>query len=431
MRRLGVLWLVGLLAAIVAGCGGSGGGGSSDGGGVRGTGKLSGTITFETLQLKPDLTDYVNGLIGDFERQHPGVKVKWQDIPFEGAQEKVIADAGAGALPDVMNLNPGFSYPLAKKGLFMNMDEAAADVKASYVPGAYAAFDMPGVGHSVGLPWYLAQDITAYNASIFRKAGLTKPPTTLPEYFADARRIKAKTGVYGFHPALENRFIPDLVKLGVPITNAEGTRATFDTPAALGYVQQLVSLYRDKVLPPDSVSQGHRDEIQYYAGGQVAMFPGGQNFLPQIKQNAPDVYRATALGPQVAGKGGKVGLAVMGILVPKATKRPDTAVAFAKFVTNAANQMALAKLQPIFPSVTRTLGDPYFTHPKGNTPEAQARRISASQIAKGTADRPPMDDANFDDAVVAKIQAAMLGKLTPQQALQQAQDAATRVLQGQ
>jgi ABC-type glycerol-3-phosphate transport system substrate-binding protein len=431
-----LLAALGALCALVAGCGiGMGGGeqGSGGGGQEGGDGKLSGTITFQTLQLKPTFNDYINGVIKDFEEQNPGVKVKWVDIPFEGASQKVIADSSAGQLPDVINLNPDFALPLAQNDVFVNMDEAAADVKDRYIEGAWDAFVYPSLDYGVALPWYLSSEVTMYNGAYFEEAGLDpgKPPTTFDEMFADARQVAEKTDHYGMHPALDARFLVDLVKIGVPIVNEDSTEATFDTPEAVDYLEQMISLYKDGALPPDSAVQTQRDEIDAYQSGQIALFPSGPNFLGIIEENAPKVYEQTRVGPQVTGESGKVGMSAMGIMVPKSSDNQEAALAFAKFMTNAENQLAFAKVVTIFPSVESALEDPYFTKPREDTLEAEARRISAEQMKKAEVLRPVTVSDEFNQAVINKVQGALLGDLSPEEALSQAEQEATKILQRQ
>jgi ABC-type glycerol-3-phosphate transport system substrate-binding protein len=415
--------------SLLSACGigvGSGGGGSGGGGD-----RIGGEITFSTLQLKPTFTNYINGVIKDFENQHSGVKVNWIDVPFEGAQEKIVADASGGTLPDVINLNPGYAYPLATRGTFLNMDKEAADVKDEYVPGAWDAFKMPGVGHGIALPWYLTIDLTLYNKAYFRQAGLDpeEPPTTFPEFYADARQVARRTDHYGFAPALENRFLTDLAKLDVPIVSDDGKKAAFDTPEAVSYLENLVRLYKEKVMPPDSVGQDHRQEIDSYSAGQIALFPGGPNFLTIIRQNAPNIADQTGVGPQITGKRGETDMAVMGILVPESSDNRATAMAFAKFVTNGKNQIAFSKIVTIFPSILSALKDPYFTDVKGDKPEDVARKLSADQIPKARTLVSAVADDQFSNAVTDKAQAAILGQMSARQAISEAAQAATAVLQ--
>ncbi|MFF4650858.1 ABC transporter substrate-binding protein [Streptomyces sp. NPDC001380] len=427
--RLAVTAVAVALASSACGLGSDGS--STDTGAASGGGKVGGTITLETLQLKPTFTDYMNGVVKAYEKSHPGTTVKWVDIPFEGAQEKLTADAAAGALPDVVNLNPQFAQALESKGLFVDMDQAAADVKSGYVPGAWEAFAVPGRTGSFDLPWYLTSEVTMYNKKLFEKAGLDpeKPPTTFDELLADGRKLSdaGHGDFYGIHPALENRFITDLAKQGVPLLDASGKKWTFNTPEAAAYLQKLVDAYKGGVFPKDSLTQNHSKETEAYQAGRIGLFPSGPNFLAVVKQNAADIAADTGVGPQITGPDGAVNMSVMGLMVPKSSKNRATALDFAKYLSNAQNQLAFSKIVTILPSTLSSLKDPYFTAAGDGSPEAKARRISAEQIARAKNLVPVQYDARVTAAVIGKVQLALQGRLAPQKALDEAVDAANRI----
>lgn len=408
------------------------GGGQGDAGGTDG--EVTGEISFATLQLKPTFTDYIEGVIADFEKQHPGVTVKWIDVPFEGAQEKFAADAQAGTLPDVVNLNPNFAQPLERAGVFTPLDDAAADVRDSYVPGAWDAFKVPGEEASYGFPWYLTSEVTMYNKDQFKTAGLDpeQPPATFDDLYAHAEQLSKKGGgdFYGLHPALENKFITDLAKLGVPLMNDEQTEWTFDTPEAVAYVEKLTELYKAGVMPRDSVTQDHAKEIEAYQSGKIALFPSGPNFLELVKENAPDIADVTGVGPQITGPNGVANMSVMGLLVPESSENKATAVEFAKFMTNAENQLAFSKIVTVLPSVTEALEDPYFTDDSDGSTVSQARRISAEQIAQAENLVPVQYDDRVKAAVIGPVQLAMQGKLTAEQAIEKAVEDANAITGG-
>ncbi|WP_282202965.1 ABC transporter substrate-binding protein [Kitasatospora fiedleri] len=426
--RLAAAVLTTALATSACGLGSSGS--STDRGGAP-SGKVGGTITLETLQLKPTFTDYMNGVIAAYEKEHPGAKVDWVDIPFQGAQEKLTADAAAGNLPDVVNLNPQFAQALEAKGLFTDLDQAAADVKPSYVPGAWSAFQVPGRQGSFGLPWYLTSEVTMYNKDLFAKAGLDpeKPPATFDELLADGAKLSAagQGAFYGIHPALENRFITDLAKQGVPLLDASGKKWTFNTPDAAAYLQKLVDAYKGGVYPQDSLTQNHGKETEAYQSGRIGLLPSGPNFLATIKKNAADIAAHTGVGPQITGASGATNMSVMGLLVPKSGKNQATALDFAKYLSDAQNQLAFSKIVTILPSTLESLKDPYFKAEGDTTPEGTARRISAEQIAKARNLVPVQYDSRVTAAVVGKVQLALQGKLTPQQALDQAVEEADKI----
>jgi multiple sugar transport system substrate-binding protein len=386
-------------------------------------GELSGSITFTTLQLSPDFDDYINGVIEDFEAQHEGVTVEWVDVPFEGVTERVLADAAAGTLADVVNLNPDLASPLAFEGVFVDLDEAAADVRDDYIEGAWDAFRYPGMDGAYGYPWYLSTEVTMYNAALLEEAGLDPDaaPTTFDELFDTARQVSENTDAFGMHPALENRFVIDLVKLGVDITNEDATEAAFNTPEAVAHVEELVSLYEDGAISPDSVTEGHRQEIEAYQSGNVALFPSGPNFLNIIAENAPDVAETTRVAPQITGPAGVTGMSVMGLLVPTTTENPDLAHAFAQFMTNAENQLAFAREVLIFPSVEAALQDEQFTSPDEEGDFAEAIATAAEQLPNAANLRPVVVDEEVNNAIVSNVQAAMLGDATAQEALDNAE----------
>ncbi len=435
--RRSALVVAGLVSAGVAlsACGlgdGSGGTASEAAGPVEG--EVTGTITFATLQLQPTFTEYIEGVIADFEEEYPGAEVEWVDVPFEGAQEKFVADAAAGTLADVINLNPNFAQPLEAEGAFLNLDEVAPEVEELYIPGAYDAFSVPGQEGHFGFPWYLTSEVTMYNTSLFTQAGLDpdSPPTTFDELYEEARTLtEAGAGsFYGIHPALENRVATDLAKLDVPLLNDEQTEWTFNTPEAVEYVETLTALWEEGVMPPDSITQGHAQEIEAYQAEQIALFPSGPNFLTIVRENAPDVAENTAVAPQITGERGVANMAVMGLLVPRTSENQATALAFAQFMTNAENQLAFSQIVTVLPSVTEALEDPYFTDTSDGTVDSLARSISAEQIATAENLVPVQFDDRVKNALVGRIQLAMQGEITAQEALDRAADEANQITFG-
>jgi len=74
------------------------------------------TIQFWTLDLAPKFNGYISGVIADWERQNPGYRVVWTDVPWGSVERKLLAAVFARTAPDVVNLNPLFAANLASKG---------------------------------------------------------------------------------------------------------------------------------------------------------------------------------------------------------------------------------------------------------------------------------------------------------------------------
>lgn len=154
-------------------CGGGSGDSSSDA-----SGKVEGKITFQTWNLQANFKDYFNGVIADFEKKYPGTEVKWVDRPAEGYADKISADAAGGTLPDVVNVSPDLVAPLAKAGLALDLDKAAAKYRKEYLPGAWQSHRIPGMEGTYAFP----------GTSTPGRSSTTSPSSRTPDSTPRSRR---------------------------------------------------------------------------------------------------------------------------------------------------------------------------------------------------------------------------------------------------
>ncbi|RXJ02184.1 sugar ABC transporter substrate-binding protein [Anaerobacillus alkaliphilus] len=383
-------------------------------------------IEFWTMQLSPTFDDYINGVIADFESENPHITVKWVDVPWGDMETKILASVASKTAPDVANLNPQFASKLAELDALVNMDEMVpADIRSLYFEGVWNSnkFD----GKTFGIPWYLSSQVTMYNTKMFEEAGLDpeKAPKTFDELAEVAKAIKENTGKFAFFPALDgSHFLEALVMKGVELTNADQTKAMFNTPDGIAAFQYYVDLYTNALIPREVLTEGHGKAVDMYQAGQIAILASGPQFLNIVAENAPDILEATKTSTQITGKTGKKNTAAMNLVVPKQSEHQEEAVLFSLFITNAENQVTFDKIVPILPSIETALDDPFFNElPADPTPIDKARLVSASQLRDSEVLIPPM--ANFEDlrrAMNEALHAAMLGQMTAEEAVKQAEE---------
>ena len=134
--------LVGGLAA----CGSSSGDGTAE-------------LKFQTWNLKNEkFTDYFEGLIDQFEKENPGITIKWVDQPADNYEDKLSTDAAAGELPDVVDMGPEPAYTLASAGILLNLADAVPEAEDDFLPAAWDAATLKGTDleeGTYGFPWYL------------------------------------------------------------------------------------------------------------------------------------------------------------------------------------------------------------------------------------------------------------------------------------
>ncbi|MFD3541117.1 ABC transporter substrate-binding protein [Streptomyces sp. NPDC058662] len=399
------------------------------------TGKVAGTITFRTLQLKPAFTAYVQGVIDAFEAEYPDAEVTWEDVPGDGYNEKLVADAQAGALPDVVNLSTDSFQLLADRGMLADVARLDGARAEEYVPGAWEQFKLPGRGEGVyAYPWYVTPEILTYNTELFEKAGLdpAAPPTGVEQFFDYAERIAAASGgrYAAFMADPKGRLPGDWQKMGVPILNESGDRFTFDTDTAVAWVERMKDLYAKGAMPKESLLTSG-DINQLYGGGKLVFGPGSPGFVRDIKRNAPQVYAKTRVAGAVTGTLGHIGVYAQSLGIRKDTEHLDAAAAFAQWVTNGPNQVEFSKQATIFPSHAQGLADPYFAdRGDGTDAETVARAVGAEQLRTAGLDaNTPVQWTNqVGDAVVREVQKAVTGEQDARTAVRRAHEEANRLL---
>lgn len=388
-------------------------------------------LEFWTMQLQPTFTDYINGIIADFEEENKNIKIKWLDVPAADLSQKILTAVSSNTAPDVVNLNPTFASELAQLDALINMEEAVPEeVKNGYVQGAWEANRINDI--TFAIPWYLSTTVTLNNKLIFEEAGLDPedPPETYEEAKELAKIIKEETGKYGYFPSLDlSLVLQHMVSMGADLTNEDGTKAAFNTEEGLYAFEYFTELFEDELIPREALTGDQRATIDMYQAGQVAFFDGSQ-FITQVQENAPEIYENTLPSKAIAGDTGKKTMSVQNIVVPSQTEHEKAAVQFALFLTNAENQLEFSKLTPILPSVTKALEDPYFTDAGDDAePIDFVRIVSAEQLDEAELLVPPME--NYDElrtAMYDAISAAMLGEMTAQEALDQAEQEWNEIL---
>jgi multiple sugar transport system substrate-binding protein len=398
-------------ALVLTGC--SGGSTAADNGG----GEISGSITLQTWALTPTYTDYLNGVIADFEKAHPDAKVKLQDQPGDGYADKVLSQASSNSLPDVINLPPDIALPLAKRGFLQDVAKDDTELASTYVAGALDSYEYKGVDGTFGYPWYLNTDVDYWNATMFAKCGLDakNPPKTTDELFTQAKTMHENCPtdyLMSRKPGLG-----DFTLAGVKVLNADGTKFTFaDSSKAADLIERYKDAYQDGYMPSNVLNSDYLGNSTLFTQQKVAWTTGGATSLADFEKNNPSLKGKVTVSPALDTPP----LYVQGLSVSAKSKHLATAEAFAKFMTNAKNQEAFAHQVNIFPSTTSSQSDPYFSKDDG-TVNGEARVLANEALKTAKVLNPVEANSAMTDFLDQQIALAVKGQVAPEQALQTAQ----------
>jgi putative chitobiose transport system substrate-binding protein len=375
-------------------------------------------IRFWTMQLSPFHDEYVLGVIRAFEAAHPGVRVTWTDVPWAEMERKTLAAVAAKTAPDVVNLNPQFAAKLAEFGALADPTRYLAPAEvAAYLPAAWRANSLDG--RTFALPWYLNTNVILYNRDLMGRAGAAVP-SDLASLVTSARRVRKATGHYAYFPALDGSSpLEALVADGNRLLGPEGCTPGFLGAGGARVFGAYRTLYGEGLVPKNVVTEGHRKAVEMFLSGQVAMVSTGMQFLGYIKNTNPAIYGRIGVAGQLGAPGSPPGIAAMNVAVLESSPEKRAAFDFARFLTNAQNQVALARRVPVLPSTTASYADPFFSSDLGDPLLEQARDLSVRQALRGAVLVPPVRKySKLRVSYARALQSVMLGKLDVEAALQ-------------
>ena len=410
-----VLPVLGLLLAALGGCS---------------RGPDPNELQFWTIQLSPKFDPLMRSMLKEWEQRHPGISVRWTDLPFGSVERKLLAAVFARRAPDVVNLNPLFSANLASKGGLLPLQQRLnPNVRSSYLPRLLKAAEQDGELYA--LPWYLTARITLANQHLLKQAGYTRPPRYWEEVPAYAKAMKQRTGRYALFvtvvPDGSAELLESMVQMGVQLLDDQH-RARFNSPEGRRAFAFWTDLYRDGLLPREVVSQGFRRAIELYQSGELAQLASGAEFLGTIETNAPQVAALTEPYPPLTGADGAANVAVMNLAVSRQSRRPKLAVDLASFITNPTNQLRFARAARVLPSSSPALNDleielqDGMSDANGHSLLGEARLLSAETLQRARVLVPADPGIKRLQAIIyGQLQRAMLGQLSSDEALVEAE----------
>ena len=357
-------------------------------------------VTFWTLQMN-DFAPYINGVISEFEKQNPDIKINWIDVPFSEGEKRTLASVLSDNPPDLINLNPDFSALLAQRGALYEIDtKYTKDFNQAILE------TLKYNGKLYSIPWYATSAITIYNKELVKKAGI-KIPHTYSELEQIAPQIR-KTGAYVMLPNIteNDTMLRILNKYGVTSSNINSDKSIY----VFNYFKNL---YQKDLIPKESITQTHREALEKYMAENIVFFQAGANFLTMIKENAPSTYKKTDVAPQFVGDLGQNDFSLMNFVIPERAKHKEQALKFALFLTNEQNQIEMAKLTNILTTNQKALQNEFYTKYNENDLTAKARVISAKQLQHvNPALIPARDQKEINTIVNTAVQQVLLNKNT-------------------
>lgn len=302
-----------------------------------------GTITIEMcvwgMPWENDL--YTKVYIPEFERQNPGIKVRFHH--FEDYGNRVLLSYAGGIAPDVIRESTSGNMPWIRRGVNLPLnkyiDGRDGIDRKDFIPILWESIKYNG--ETYGVP----QDINIlglfYNKDIFDKAGLPYPNEnwTWKDLKEASDKLTQDTDHDG-HPDIigldmawgGGNFMPFLLQAGGEVWADDGNRTVIDSPEAAEALKFYRSLMKTYSLTKSSSQRGGLGPDKFFEAGKVGMFIDGSWRSPSLKKNAPNLHFGVAPLPR-----GKVPMSVSGSCfwgISSQTRHPEAAWKLVKFLSS-------------------------------------------------------------------------------------------------
>jgi len=366
--------------------------------------------------------EVVAELVRGFEREHPGVRVRVQQIPWSAAHEKVLTAIVGRATPDLAQMGNTWIPEMAALGALAPVDGPVAD--SGYFPGILATNIIDDT--LFGLPWYVDTRVLFYRKDLLARAGFDSMPTTWDGWREAMLAIKRNAGPGQYAIFLPTNEWPPQVILGLqqgsPLIDEQGFGA-FRGPEFARAFDFLMSLYQDGLAAPVS-NNTIANLYQEFARGTFAMYISGPWNLGEFRRRLPaDMQDDWGTAPLPGPDGPGVSLAGgSSLVVFRGSKHADLAHQLVAYLARPEQQIRFYRLTGDLPARLEAWNDPALAADA----EAVAFRTQLTRVVP-TPMVPEWEQATTK--IMDFTEAAARGQRTPASALASLDAAVDRLLE--
>lgn len=375
--------------------------------------QVSGKVTMWIYPIGGDLeSSWWEPKVAEFEEQYSEVDVDVVVQPWENRDEKLTTAIAGGEGPDVVYLIPDQVPQYAQIDALAEVSDAMASDEDDFRESALAA--MTYEGKLYGVPLLQSATGTLVNKKVLADAGITEIPKTWDDVLAAAPKLKAKgyfTTQYLADPSqtLNQSFYPLLWQAGGQVLSDDGTTAAFNSDAgvrALEFVKELV----DGGYVPKELLTTTLKGAPPFAQGKVAMLISTPSALiAQLELDPANFDVGPPLEETTMANYGTVG----GLAILDGAEDKVAAKAWVEWVTDTPQLTEyLPPRKYIAPR--ESVGALYADDPLSGAEESYVDSMKPGVIHPQA--------RQIMDLIKPHIQAALLGKSSPKEALDAAAD---------
>ncbi|MGD9765517.1 MAG: sugar ABC transporter substrate-binding protein [Candidatus Binatia bacterium] len=302
--------------------------------------------------------ELVRQLIPEFERAHPGVSVRVQQIPWSAAHEKLLTAYVGGGMPDLFQAGSTWIPELVALGAVAPLDarlDASPATHRDFFEGILSASQVAGRTYAV--PWYVDTRVLFYRRDLLRTCGWDAPPAGWEEWRRALACVKSRVG-----PRRYALLLP-VTEWQVPVIFAwqHGARllrgnAEYGNFRAGPFHQSFMfylSFFRERLAPAEAEGQ-IANLYQDFAQGFFSAYITGPWNLGEFRTRLPEGLQAAWDTAPMPGLGeNEVGISIAGgasLALFSGSPHPEAAWQLIEYLSAPEQQLAFYQLSGDLPA---------------------------------------------------------------------------------
>jgi sn-glycerol 3-phosphate transport system substrate-binding protein len=378
------------------------------------------------------LTKVVDGLIADFQKGHPGIKVEAIYAGnYDDTRVRALSAIKSGQPAQLSVLFSIDVHELIEQDLIVPFDSViSSEEEKKWLKSFYPALMANGQvdGKTWGIPFQRSTIVLYYNKDMFKQAGLdpNAPPKNWEEMVKAAKAL-TKDGRWGIMVPSTGypywMFQAFAIQNGIELMNADGTEVYFDKPATIEALKFWRALAAEhKVMPEGTVEWGTLR--QAFTQGQTAMMWHTTGNLTAVKNEAKFDF-GVAMLPANKRPGSPTGGGNFYLFKGASKDEQKAALTFVRWMT-APEQAAKWSIATGYVGVSPAS---YQTEAlKSYAKDFPQAVVARDQLEHAVAEFSTNATGRVRETLSNAVQAALTGRQTPEAALKSAQEAADRLL---
>ena len=359
----------------------------------------------------------------DTYQKAKSISIKPVPIAFPEYLNQLLLQVRGGQFSGAAQLDIAWLSQLAALGKLRDLGYLAKD--AGYTETALSSGQLKGKQY--GLPWTSGAIGLIVNKQILDKAGISELPTSVQDFEAALAEIKG-TGAVPYAASTKVAQLKDILiwmqTFGSPLI--ENDKVTLGDQASIEAVTWYKKLYDQKLIAPDV---DRADARALFAQGKAAMYDDAIVGKDVVLKQASDQALIKSIAPAprpVVNPGDKPRAQQWGhIAVVVEGEGADTAADFAKFATSDKDAVLQYFKDVSLPPTTKEalesepVASDTFTTEFGET---------ITSTATPNPFWPFPQYAQMENVVSEQVQAVLVGKASPKEALEKARDQVQKLI---